>query len=166
MDEYSSGRKNITSFTPQQALEKARYWCALQERCHQEMRYKLFSWGLKEEAASQIISQLIGDGFLNEERFARSFVRGKFRIKHWGRIKIVNELKKKKISAYCIRKGLEEIEEQEYMETLTKLFEKRKKEIKERNPWRRKAKIVYFLVSKGYEQGLVNEIYSTNEKIF
>lgn len=143
---------------PLQALEKARNWCAVQERCHSEVRSKLFDWGIREETAEQLISQLIAEGFLNEERFARAYARGKFRIKHWGRIKIVQGLKFRKISPYCIRKGLEEIEEEEYRQTLRGLFEKRCREVKERNPWTRKAKIFSYLAGKGYEPEQIREL--------
>ena len=91
-------------------LEKARKYCAFQERCHQELREKLYSWLLPEKSVEQIISELISEGFLNEERFAKAFSRGKFRIKRWGKNKITNELKRRNISEYSIRKGLKEIE--------------------------------------------------------
>jgi regulatory protein len=150
----NTGKKALLT----QALEKARRWCALQERCHTETRTKLHDWGIHGDEAEEVISNLISEGFLNEERFARAYARGKFRIKHWGRIKIVSELKQKKISAYCIRKGLEEIDETEYLQTLEQLYAKRVKEVKERNPWTRKAKIYTFLAGKGFEPDLIREL--------
>ena len=159
MYEAAGHRKLITTL---QALEKARNWCAAQERCHSEARSKLFDWGIHDEEAEQIIAQLIAEGFLNEERFARAYARGKFRIKHWGRNKILQGLKFRKISPYCIRKGLEEIDEEEYRQTLRQLFEKRCRDVKERNPWTRKAKILSFLVAKGYEAELVRGLLNEN----
>jgi regulatory protein len=158
MNDFEEYRKQKTVYTQTQALEKARRWCALQERCHTETRNKLHSWGQYEDACEEVIAQLISEGFLNEERFARSFARGKFRIKHWGRIKIVNELKQKKISPVCIRKGLDEIDDEEYMQTLRMLYTKRVKEVKERNPWARKAKIYTVLAGKGFEPELIREL--------
>lgn len=154
----------LRPLTPLQALEKARRWCALQERCHTEVHTKLCSWGLTHDEANQIAAQLISEGFLNEERFARAFSRGKFRMKQWGRNKIVHELKKKKVTPYCIHKGLEEIDDDEYMQMLRKLLLKRRQEVKERNPWKRKAKIVSFLVAKGYETELIKDVLSDSEE--
>lgn len=150
-----------TVYTLLQALEKARRWCALQERCHGETRSKVQSWGFSEEDADQLVAQLISEGFLSEERFARAFARGKFRIKQWGRTKIIVELKRRKISEFCIRKGLEEIDDDEYQTTLQRLFDKRVKEVKERNPWKRKAKILSFLLAKGYERDLILSLLDT-----
>ncbi len=158
MNDFNEPGKKKIVYTLNQALEKARHWCALQERCHWETRTKFHSWNISEEETEFAISQLISEGFLNEERFARAFARGKFRIKHWGRIKIVSELKQKKISALCIRKGLEEIDDNEYLDTLRTLYAKRIKEVKERNPWTRKAKIYSFLAGKGYEPELIREL--------
>jgi len=164
MNDYKPAAKKVVVYTAMQALEKARRWCALQERCHSETRSKLFTWNIREEEAEQVISQLISEGFLNEERFARAYARGKFRMKHWGRVKIINALKLKKISPYCLRKGLEEIDEEEYMQTLLKLYNKRCKEVKERNPWARKAKILTFLAGKGFEPDLIRELLRNDSK--
>jgi regulatory protein len=155
--------KKRPSLTPEQALVKGREWCAFQERCHQETRSKLYDWGLKGTEADQVLAQLISEGFLNEERFAVAFAGGKFRIKHWGKQKIRIELRKKKISEPCIRKGLAAIEEKDYLSALKSLMEKRKNEIKESDPWRRKGKIANFLISKGYERELVYTLMNEND---
>jgi regulatory protein len=147
-----------------QALEKARAWCAYQERCSQDTRKKLSDWGLWGDEAEQVIAQLISEGFLNEERFAKAFAGGKFRIKKWGKRKIVSELKKKNISEPCIRRGLAVIEEAEYLATLKMLLLKKTKDAKESNPWRLKTKIVTFLVSKGYEPELVRAMLKEQGK--
>jgi regulatory protein len=151
--------KRTEHLSQEQALVKARAWCALQERCSQDTRVKLSFWGVRGEEAEQIIAQLISEGFLNEERFARMFAGGKFRIKKWGRRKIVQELKKKKISEPCIRRGMSVIDDQDYLRTIKALLVKRSREVRETNPLQRKARIINFLVGKGYEMGIVMKAY-------
>ena len=102
-------------FTPQQALLKAAGYCAYQERCHEEVREKLSEWGIYGEDAGNILLQLIGQNYLNEERFAKAFAGGKFRTKRWGRIKITLELKARKVSDYCIHDAMKEIDEELYI---------------------------------------------------
>ena len=136
-------------------LEKARKYCAFQERCHQELREKLYSWLLPEKSVEQIISELISEGFVSEERFAKAFSRGKFRIKRWGKNKITNELKRRNISEYSIRKGLKEIDDKEYQEVLKNLVLKKSKEVKDKNPYTRNSKIANYAASRGFEPELV-----------
>lgn len=136
-------------------LEKAKKYCALQERCHQEIREKLFSWGLPDRSVEQIISELISEGFVSEERFAKAYARGKFRIKRWGKNKIINELKKRNISEYSIRKGLKEIDDREYFEVLKNMVLKKSKEVKDKNIYTRNSKIARFVTSKGFEPELI-----------
>ena len=93
------------SFTPQQALQKIKHYCAYQERCHSEVKEKLYGVGLRKNEVDEIISTLIEENYLNEERFAIQFAGGHFRIKNWGRVKIKYELKQKQVSDYCIKKG-------------------------------------------------------------
>ncbi len=145
------------SLTPEQALIKIRNWCARQERNHSEVRNKLYHFGLKRKEVENIIAELISNGFINEERFAKQYSGGKFRMKKWGRMKIQNHLKQKKVSEYCINKGLQEITEKEYRETLKKLIEKKSKTIQEKNPLIKKNKLARFLIGKGYEPELVWE---------
>src|SRR3954470_11095456 len=102
----------MKKFTPQQAKEKIQRYCAYQERCHQEVRHKLFEFGLYQSEVDEILTGLITDGFLNEERFAKAFAGGKFRMKKWGRIKITHELEARNISKNCIRTGLLEIDDE------------------------------------------------------
>jgi len=144
-------------------LEKARKYCAYEERCQQQVRDKLYDWELHREEVEQIISQLITEGFINEERFAKSFARGKFRIKKWGRVKIKYELKKHRITDYCIKSGLQEIDEKEYIRTLQELAEKKSKLIKEKYPIKKKYKLMTFLVGKGFESDLVREVVKKME---
>lgn len=152
------------SLTTQQALIKAANYCAYQERCHQEVKAKLREWGLHEFEALQIIDQLIEQQYLNEERFAKSFAGGKFRVKQWGRVKIKLELKYRDISEYCIASALREINEEEYLKTLDELLEKKWAEIKENNLLTKRAKVARYAISKGFEQQLVWEQLTSGNK--
>lgn len=151
-------------YTQKQALIKAESYCAYQERCQQEVRDKLYSWGLHEVQVENVIADLIASNFINEERFAKAYAGGKFRIKKWGRVKISIELKRRKISSYCIKKGLAEIEEEEYIKTLQKVAEIKIKATKERDSKKKKYKVMNYLLSRGFENDLVVEVVGTKEK--
>jgi regulatory protein len=145
-------------YTQHQALVKAESWCAYQERCQQEVRDKMYSWGLHANEVENVIAELISKNFLNEERFAKAYAGGKFRIKKWGRVKIRMELKRRKLSEYCIKKGMAEINEDDYRYTLKKLAQEKMKATKERDSMKKKYKVMSYLASKGYESDLVREI--------
>src|SRR6056297_2179196 len=113
------------NYTPNEALARIRSWCDRQERSQQDVRDKLYSWGLHHDDVEELIAELIIGNYLNEERFARAYVSGKFRIKRWGRRKILDGLRAKRISDYCVQKGMEEIEEAEYLQTLHGLVDKK-----------------------------------------
>lgn len=141
-----------------EAKAKLEALCAYQERCHYELQQKLYSWGFDREDSDRLISDLIQNNFLNEERFAKAFVSGKFRIKKWGRIKIKAELKQRQVSAYSIQKGLIEIIPEEYWNTLLHLTEKKLKDLtKSKDSWEKKVKLNRFLQSKGYESDLISD---------
>ncbi|HMQ47374.1 MAG TPA: regulatory protein RecX [Saprospiraceae bacterium] len=145
-------------FTSQQALEKLQRYCAYQDRCHQEVRAKLLEMGVFGDDLEVIMVALIEEGFLNEERFARSFARGKFRIKEWGKQRIEAELRQRKISDYCIRKALEEIDETSYEETLKKILLKKKEALKtEESEVQVKSKLFRYAHSRGFESGLIGK---------
>jgi regulatory protein len=146
------------TYTPLQALPKIQDWCAYQERCQQEVRDKLYSYGLRTDDVENLISKLIADNYVNEERFARAYAGGKFRIKKWGKHKIKAGLRAKKISEYCMKKALEEINEKEYLATLRKILENKAGLLKEKNAIRKKYKLLNYAAAKGYEQGLIMEI--------
>ena len=148
---------------PHVALIKMQSWCAYQERCQQDTRNKLYELGLWPEAVENIIVKLIEDNFLNEERFAMQFAKGKFNIKKWGRIKIKQELKQKRVSDYCLKKALQQIDEEEYMDTLTKVIATKKRLIAEKNPIKLKFKLAIFAISKGYERDLVFDVLNMIE---
>ncbi len=148
---------------PHLALIKMQSWCAYQERCQQDARNKLYELGLWPEAVENIIVKLIEDNFLNEERFAMQFAKGKFNIKKWGRIKIKQELKQKRISEYCLKKALQQIDEEEYIVMLTKVIATKKRLMTEKNLIKLKFKLATFAISKGYERDLVFDVLNMTE---
>ena len=141
-------------YTPKQAKVKIAKFCTYQERCHQEVSDKLFSYGLLPNDVEEIIYELIQEDFINEERFAKAFVRGKFNYKKWGRIKITQELKKRKISKYCINKGLAEINDEKYQTVLTEILIKKIAKQTEKKVYQKNYKAVQFAMSKGFESEL------------
>lgn len=142
----------------EKALQKIRYFCSYQERSHQEVKEKLYSFGLYKNETELLLSQLIEENYLNEERYAIAFAGGKFRIKQWGKIKIKYELKQRRISDYCIKKGLASIPPDDYEKTIEKLFNKKKRLLKsEKNIFIKKQKIQAYLMQKGYEPHLISE---------
>lgn len=144
--------------TPQQALQKIKTFCAYQERSHQEVKDKLYSFGLYKNDVENILGELIADNYLNEERFAIQFAGGKFRMKQWGRIKITNELKLRKVSAYNIRIALQEIGEDDYKATLQKLTAAKWNNLKNEQYINREVKTTRYLLQKGYEAVLIKSI--------
>lgn len=148
----------LQNFTPDQAIPKIKQYCAYQERCHAEVKDKLYSFGLHRKEVDEIIVLLIGENYLNEERFAIQYAGGKFRIKHWGKNKIKQALKQKQVSDYCIKKALKEIDNTDYIKTFEKLVEQKMKTLtSEKNIFIKKKKLQDFLLMKGYESELVNE---------
>ncbi|WP_445748166.1 regulatory protein RecX [Polaribacter sp.] len=143
------------SYTVQEIQQKIAQFCVYQDRCHKEVEEKIKSYDLIPEARELILLNLMKDNFLNEERFAKSFARGKFRIKHWGKNRIVNELKMRDISSYNIKTALKEIDEKEYISTIYKITENRNNVISESNPYKRKKKLIDFLLRKGFETDLI-----------
>lgn len=147
--------RNNKRLTPEQARQKILRYCAYQERCHQEVKNKLYEFGLSSSDVDELLSYLITEGFLNEERFAKLFAGGKFRIKSWGRIKIVHALEGKGLSKKCIQIGLKEIEEPDYLQTLEKLISDRVEAASESDPFILRNKISQAVIQKGFEPELV-----------
>lgn len=143
----------------EKSTEKIKHYCAYQERSHQEVKDKLYSFGLYPEQVDAIISELITENFLNEERYAIAFSRGKFNIKNWGKQKIKYELKKNRVSDYCIKIGLSTIDEDDYQKKLEKLLIAKSNTLRsEKNIFIKKKKIQSFLMQKGYETSLINDL--------
>ncbi len=141
--------------SPSEAKQKIYRYCAYQERSHKEVRDKLYEYGLYKSDVEDILSTLITDGFLNEERFAKAFAGGKFRMQHWGRLKIVNELEGKGLTKNCIKIGMKEIEEDAYIKTLQEILQKKSGQLEEKNPFIKRDKVARYAIQKGFEPELV-----------
>jgi regulatory protein len=152
-EDSKSGRKK--KHTPTEALAKIQHYCAYQERSHKEVKNKLFEYGLLSDQVDEILSRLITDGFLNEERFAKAFAGGKFRMKKWGKLKIKHELEMLGLTKNCIQRGLKEIEFSDYQKTLSSLIKKKSSESSEENIYKKRDKIARYVINKGYEPDLV-----------
>ena len=149
------------SLTPDQAFQKIKQYCAYQERCHSEVKEKLYSFSLYKKEVEEILSKLIEENYLNEERFAIQYAGGKFRLKQWGRVKIKYALKQKQVSDYCIKKAMAAIPDADYSRTLQKLFDQKLKTLKsEKNIFIKKRKLQDHLLQKGYESSLVGKLIS------
>lgn len=141
------------------AWQKIKHYCAYQERNHAEVKQKLYGYGLYKQEVEQLLSQLIDENYLNEERFAIAFAGGRFRMKQWGKTKITFELKQKKISDYCIKKALAQIDATDYAATLQKLATEKWEQLKgEGNIFTKRSKLQNYLMSKGYEYHLIAEM--------
>lgn len=154
------------TLTKEQALQKLRHYCGYQERCHQEVKEKLYSLGVKKKEHDEIIAALIEDNYLNEERFAIAFAGGRFRMKQWGRVKIKYELRQRQVSDYSIRKALKQIDEKEYFSVLHKLAEEKYASLKSEQPMVRKKKTMDYLLQKGFEMELVKTVLDTGQSQF
>lgn len=144
-----------TTYTVDEAQKAMEIFCAYQERCHYEVRKKLREMHMIPQAIDHILTQLIESNYLNEERFAKAFARGKFRIKHWGKNRIVRELKFREISKYNIESALKEIPQQDYLDALDALAKKKMDSILERSVLKKKKKLVDYLLYRGWEPHLV-----------
>lgn len=148
---------NKKVFTVDEVKRKIEFYCVYQDRCHKDVEKKLREYNLIPEAREYILLHLLEHNFLNEERFSKSFARGKFRIKKWGKQRIVRELKQRDISSYNIKTALKEIDEQDYIATLYSLIEKKNNFSNETNLFKKKKKIIDHLLYKGFETNLIFE---------
>lgn len=148
------------TYTPAVALQKARHFCAYQERSHAQVTRKLYGWGLRKADVEQVVASLIEEQYINEERFAVSFAGGKFRMKQWGRVKIAHALKQEQVSAHNLRKALDEIDQAVYLQTLEKLARKKWASISGQGitSLTRRAKTAAYLQQKGFEPALVSPL--------
>ena len=143
--------------TKEEALQKLKHFCGYQERCHREVQEKLYSLGVRKIDHDEILANLIEENYLNEERFAIQFAGGRYRIKNWGRKKIMYALREKQVNDYCINKALQQIDETEYEEKITELARKRYDSLKAEQHLVRKKKTIDYLLLKGYELPLVTQ---------
>ncbi len=154
--EFEERKPKITD--PKIGLQKAEKYCVYQERSQQEVRQKLYDLGLYPRDVEQIISELIGNNFLNEERFANAYALGKFRIKGWGKIKIKQGLKLKRVPEGMIKKALQQIDLDDYLAKLKGILEKKAALLKEKEPYKRSYQLKQYAFGKGYEGNLVAEV--------
>ena len=145
------------TYTIKEAIQKLEHYCAYQDRCHEEVEQKLRSMKMNSEEIDQIMAHLINDNFLNEERFACSFARGKHRIKHWGKIRITNELKFRGINQTLINIALKEISPEEYYDTFETLANRHWESIRETNSLKKRKKFCDYMLRRGFESNLVYE---------
>ena len=154
--------KSKPIYDKRSALVKAESYCAYQERAQQEVRDKLYDWGLHHDEVEEVITELIITNFLNEERFAMSYVSGKFNIKKWGKIKIKQGLKLKKVPEKMIIKALNSIDYDKYLQTILAAAEKKSAVLVENDKYKRKYKLVTYLMGKGFESNLISEVLKNN----
>lgn len=138
-----------------QALIAAQKFCAYQERCHKEVRNRLYEYGLNTTDVETVLMELIESNFINEERFAIAFAGGKFRVKKWGRLKIIAELERRDISPYCIKKAIKTIDDSDYKSALYNMVEKKLRDYRKDNEFVQKKKVANFCFGKGYESALI-----------
>ena len=150
--------KKKKSFTVNEIKRKLENYCVYQDRCHKEVEQKMREYQVIPEARELILLSLMKDNFLNEERFAKSYARGKFRIKSWGKQRIVRELKFRDISAYNLKTALKEIDATEYIATIYRITENRNAVISESDIYKRKKKLIDFLMRKGFEYDLIYKV--------
>ena len=144
-----------TSYTVKEAKKKLEGYCSYQERCHKEVEQKLAEMNMIELAKDDIIMHLMNQNFLNEERFAKSFARGKFNIKNWGKQRIIRELKFRNISEFNIKIALKEFTTEEYLNSFNRLANKKVQYIKEVNIYKKRKKLADYLLYRGWESDLV-----------
>ncbi|MEJ2880053.1 regulatory protein RecX [Pedobacter sp. GR22-6] len=159
---FESSKKSNVKLDKKAALAKAEHYCAYQERSQQEVRDKLYEWGLWSNEVEQTISDLIQTNFLSEERFTQAYVSGKFNIKGWGKNKIKQGLKLKKVPDKMISNALKAIDHDDYLKAILSAAEKKSKTIQEKDAYKRKYKLVSYLLGKGFENDLILEVLKNN----
>ena len=153
--------KSVKTYTLEEAKRALEHYCVYQDRCHKEVEDKLSKMRLIPEIIEIVITHLIAENFLNETRFAQSFARGKFRIKKWGKNRIIRELKQRNITEYNIKQALKEIDSEAYFATLEHLIEKKMETVSETNPYKKRKKITDYLLRQGFESNLIYELLAS-----
>lgn len=145
------------TISKEKALPRIRHYCSYQERSHQEVKEKLYGFGLRKTEVEELLATLIEEDYLNESRFAEQFAGGRFRMKKWGRVKIVYELKQRQVSTYNIKKAIAAIEEEDYLAVLQKLSDEKWDSLKNEQYLNRQAKTTHYLLQKGFELPLIKQ---------
>lgn len=142
---------SVKTYTVEEAKRKLEKYCAYQDRCHKEVRDKLVEMRMIPEAVDAVLYHLLQHKFLDEERFARSFARGKFRHKKWGKNRIRQELKQREIGDYLIKKAFTEIPNSDYLSTFDELAQKRFDQLtNEKNKYKKRKKLADYLAYRGW----------------
>lgn len=150
--------KKTHLYTEQEAYQKLSALCAMSEQCCHDMQQKLKRWEVAEEVAERIVAKLVKEKFIDEERYARAFVKDKFRYNHWGKVKIEHELKMRRIASRHIELGLEELKEEDNLETLRQIIEKKRPSVKGKNDYEIKGKLIRFALGRGFEMDDIMEV--------
>ena len=161
----AASMKSQRKYPPFETRSRIKKYCDMQERAHTDVVSKLYDWGLYRDEIDQIVAELISENYLNEERFARAYARGKFRIKNWGWRKIEMGLKQKSVSAHCIKLARQEIDPHEYVEVLKAVIAKKRRSVSGRSEWEKNQKLLRFAVGRGFEPNEVLEILSQTDGI-
>lgn len=146
-------------FTFEETKQKLVNYCVYQDRCHAEVEQKMREFVLIPEAKEEILLYLMKENYLNEERFTRSYIRGKFYIKSWGKTKIKIYLKQKGITEKLITKSFDEIDEDDYMKTIQRLYENYESKLKGLQAYQKKSKTIKYLLSRGFEYDKINDTF-------
>lgn len=157
--------QRIKKLDKKSAKAKLEHFCAYQERSQQEVRDKLYSYGLYSQEVEEVICELIESNYLNEERFALAYALGKFRIKHWGKLKIKQGLKSKRVGDNLVKKALNQIDAEDYERSLRIILEKKSLLTKETDSFKRRQKLVAYAISKGYERDLVIDCLNSSDLV-
>ena len=152
------------SLTKEQVLQKLRFYCRYQQRCQSEIKEKLFELGVNKKDHDEIMSELIKENSVNDERFALAFASGRFKLKQWGRKKIQQGLKEKRVSDEIAQRALDQINKKEYGAILNKLARERYAALKHEQHFVRKKKTMDYLMQKGYEIDLVKDVVNNFSK--
>jgi len=145
----------MKTYAVAEALEKLRHYCAYQERCHKEVKDKLYGMKMIPEAVDQIVGTLVAENYLNESRFAQQFARGKFSIKNWGKLRITRELKARAVSDYDIRKAVLAIDDKSYLKKIDTISTKKWKQLEGNTLQVRKQKLFQYLAYRGWENHII-----------
>jgi regulatory protein len=158
-DKVASRMQYRKTLTPEQVFQKLRHYCAYQERCQQEVRAKLYTFGINKTKVEELLTRLIEEDLVNEERYSIQYAGGKFRVKEWGKIRIRAELRQRKISTYCIEKALNAIDPSDYEKTLMRLCQKKWTSLRNTdNPYVKHAQTASFLQQRGFEPELIQRM--------
>ena len=154
----------MKEITEQEALSKAAAYCSSAEHCTAEVVAKLDAWGIPAEGQARILARLVQEHYIDEARYARFYINDKFRFNKWGRNKIIQGLRAKKIPASVYAVELEGIDEEAYLDILRSLLEAKRRDVKARNSYERDCKLIRFALGRGYEMEAIRRCLSVSDE--